>query len=45
MEAVIVDSGGANLASLMYALERLGAREHQRLDAARCAATVSRAAA
>jgi glutamine amidotransferase len=26
MEAVIVDSGGANLASLRYALERLGAR-------------------
>jgi imidazole glycerol-phosphate synthase subunit HisH len=27
-EAVIVDSGGANLASLRYALERLGARTH-----------------
>lgn len=26
MEAVIVDNGGANLASLQYALERLGAR-------------------
>jgi glutamine amidotransferase len=26
MDAVIIDSGGANLASLQYALERLGAR-------------------
>ena len=28
MEAVIIDSGGANLASLQYACERLGARTH-----------------
>jgi len=28
VEAVIVDSGGANLASLQYACERLGARTH-----------------
>jgi imidazole glycerol-phosphate synthase subunit HisH len=34
MEAVIVDSGGANLASLRYALERLGARSHVSRDAA-----------
>ena len=34
MEAVIVDSGGANLASLRYALERLGARAHVSRDAA-----------
>ena len=34
MEAVIVDSGGANLASLRYALERLGARTHVSRDAA-----------
>jgi glutamine amidotransferase len=27
-DTVIVDSGGANLASLQYALERLGARSH-----------------
>ena len=26
MDAVIIDSGGANLASLQFALERLGAR-------------------
>jgi imidazole glycerol-phosphate synthase subunit HisH len=34
MEAVIVDSGGANLASLRYALERQGARTHVSRDAA-----------
>jgi len=34
MEAVIVDSGGANLASLRDALERLGARTHVSRDAA-----------
>ena len=33
MEAVIVDSGGANLASLRYALERLGARAQVSNDA------------
>ena len=33
MEAVIVDSGGANLASLSYALERLGARTQVSADA------------
>jgi imidazole glycerol-phosphate synthase subunit HisH len=33
MEAVIVDSGGANLASLRYALERLGARTQVSNDA------------
>ncbi|HEY8054215.1 MAG TPA: imidazole glycerol phosphate synthase subunit HisH [Steroidobacteraceae bacterium] len=33
-EAVIVDSGGANLASLQYALERLGARAHVSHDPA-----------
>src|SRR5207302_1022815 len=33
MEAVIVESGGANLASLCYALERLGARAHVSADA------------
>jgi glutamine amidotransferase len=33
MEAVIVDSGGANLASLRYALERLGARARVSADA------------
>jgi glutamine amidotransferase len=32
MEAVIIDSGGANLASLQYALERLGARTHVTTD-------------
>jgi len=31
-EAVIVDSGGANLASLRYALERLGVRAHVSQD-------------
>jgi glutamine amidotransferase len=31
-EAVIIDSGGANLASLQYALERLGARSHISAD-------------
>jgi glutamine amidotransferase len=33
MEAVIVDSGGANLASLRYAFERLGARTQVSDDA------------
>jgi imidazole glycerol-phosphate synthase subunit HisH len=33
MEAVIVDSGGANLASLRYALERLGAHTQVSNDA------------
>ena len=33
MEAVIVDSGGANLASLRYALERLGERTQVSADA------------
>jgi glutamine amidotransferase len=33
MEAVIVDSGGANIASLRYALERLGARTEVSNDA------------
>jgi imidazole glycerol-phosphate synthase subunit HisH len=39
-EAVIVDSGGANLASLRYALERLGARAQVSNDAR----TIARAA-
>jgi imidazole glycerol-phosphate synthase subunit HisH len=33
MEAVIIDSGGANLASLQFAFERLGARTHVTTDA------------
>jgi imidazole glycerol-phosphate synthase subunit HisH len=33
MDAVIIDSGGANLASLQYAFERLGARTHVTTDA------------
>ncbi|MGH8327065.1 MAG: imidazole glycerol phosphate synthase subunit HisH [Steroidobacteraceae bacterium] len=37
-EAVIVASGGANLASLEFALERLGARAHVTSDAAVIAA-------
>jgi imidazole glycerol-phosphate synthase subunit HisH len=32
MEAVIIDSGGANLASLQFAFERLGARAHVASD-------------
>jgi imidazole glycerol-phosphate synthase subunit HisH len=32
MEAVIIDSGGANLASLQFAFERLGARTHVTTD-------------
>jgi glutamine amidotransferase len=32
-ETVIIDSGGANLASLQYAFERLGARTHVTTDA------------
>lgn len=38
MEAVIIDSGGANLASLQFALERLGARAHVTSDARAIAA-------
>lgn len=34
MDAVIIDSGGANLASLQFALERLGARTFVSTDAA-----------
>ena len=33
MDAVIIDSGGANLASLQFAFERLGARIHVTTDA------------
>jgi imidazole glycerol-phosphate synthase subunit HisH len=33
MDAVIIDSGGANLASLQFAFERLGARAHVSNDA------------
>ena len=36
-EVVIIDSGGANLASLEFALERLGARAHVTSDAAQIA--------
>ncbi|MGB6451415.1 MAG: imidazole glycerol phosphate synthase subunit HisH [Steroidobacteraceae bacterium] len=36
-EVVIIDSGGANLASLQFALERLGARASVSSDAARIA--------
>lgn len=32
LEAVIIDSGGANLASLQFAFERLGARTHVTSD-------------
>ncbi|MGH8139806.1 MAG: imidazole glycerol phosphate synthase subunit HisH [Steroidobacteraceae bacterium] len=32
MEAIIIDSGGANLASLQFALGRLGARTHVTAD-------------
>jgi glutamine amidotransferase len=38
MEAVIIDSGGANLASLQFALERLGARATVSSDARTIAA-------
>ena len=38
MEAVIIDSGGANLASLRFAFERLGARAHVSADARQIAA-------
>ena len=38
IETVIVDGGGANLASLTYALERLGARTHVSRDARTIAA-------
>ena len=34
MDAVIIDSGGANLASLQFAFERLGAQTHVTADAA-----------
>lgn len=34
MEAVIIDSGGANLASLQFAFERLGAKTHVTADPA-----------
>ena len=34
MDAVIIDSGGANLASLQFAFERLGARTHVSANAA-----------
>jgi imidazole glycerol-phosphate synthase subunit HisH len=34
-DVVIIDSGGANLASLQFALERLGAQAHVTRDAAR----------
>lgn len=34
MDAVIIDSGGANLASLQFAFERLGARTHVTANAA-----------
>jgi len=33
MDTVIIDSGGANLASLQFAFERLGARTHVTTDA------------
>ncbi len=35
MDAVIIDSGGANLASLQFAFERLGANTHVTADPAR----------
>lgn len=38
MEAVIIDGGGANLASLRFAFERLGARTHVSCDAREIAA-------
>jgi imidazole glycerol-phosphate synthase subunit HisH len=38
MDAVIIDSGGANLASLQFALERLGARATVTADAREIAA-------
>jgi imidazole glycerol-phosphate synthase subunit HisH len=38
VEAVIIDSGGANLASLRFAFERLGARTHVSCDAREIAA-------
>jgi glutamine amidotransferase len=34
VDAVIIDSGGANLASLQFAFERLGAKTHVTADAA-----------
>lgn len=37
-DAVIIDSGGANLASLQFALERLGTRAHVTADAGEIAA-------
>ena len=38
MDAVIIDSGGANLASLQYAFERLGARTRVSAEASEIAA-------
>ncbi len=38
LDVVIIDSGGANLASLQFALERLGARSHVSSDPAALAA-------
>lgn len=37
MDTVIIDSGGANLASLQFAFERLGARTHVTTDASEIA--------
>ncbi|MEO6079540.1 MAG: imidazole glycerol phosphate synthase subunit HisH [Steroidobacteraceae bacterium] len=34
-DVVVIDSGGANIASLLYALQRLGARAELSVDAAR----------
>jgi len=34
VDAVIIDSGGANLASLQFAFERLGAKTHVTADVA-----------
>jgi len=38
VDAVIIDSGGANLASLQFAFERLGARTRVSADPAEIAA-------
>ncbi len=38
IDVAVVDSGGANLASLQFALERLGARVHVSRDPAAIAA-------
>jgi hypothetical protein len=45
IDVAIIDSGGANLASLQYALERLGARSLVSSDAAVIASRAARAAA